>query len=50
MAQNRSNSKAMTDAVRNIPRHAFNDHSKCGCTWCGCTWCLFKTRKTIIIK
>ena len=45
MAQNRSNSKAMTDAVRNIPRHAFNDHSKCG-HGVG----LFKTRKTIIIK
>ncbi|XP_011171636.3 uncharacterized protein LOC105204279 [Solenopsis invicta] len=34
MCQNKGNSRAMADAVRNIPYHAINDHSKCG-HWCG---------------
>lgn len=34
VAQNRGNSKAMADAIRCIPYHTFNDHSKCG-DWCG---------------
>jgi hypothetical protein len=30
VAQNKGNSEAMADAIRCIPYHAFNDHSKCG--------------------
>lgn len=34
MAQNKENSTAMADAMRNIPAHAFNNHDKCD-SWCG---------------
>ncbi|XP_048514968.1 uncharacterized protein LOC125501888 [Athalia rosae] len=34
VAQNRGNSQAMAEAIRCIPYHTFNDHSKCG-NWCG---------------
>lgn len=32
--QNKGDTNAMSDAIRCIPLHAFNDHSKCG-NWCG---------------
>jgi hypothetical protein len=34
LAQNKGNRKSMADAIRSIPYHAFNYHSKCG-MWCG---------------
>lgn len=36
MCQNKGDSKAMADAVRNIPYHAITDHSRCG-SWYGFT-------------
>lgn len=34
LAQNKGDSVGLANAVRSIPYHVFNDHTKCG-TWCG---------------